>query len=284
MPVIGNPIPLTIVGDTKTRFAPPSSIYGETFVGRIPTYLIRQGEAADLNLSLRDENSELIFPSSLLENVSLACKFVEATDRREVLATIEDITDYDPDNAVVTVSIPEVIFNQAGVYEGYLGFHESGQLVKTVKFRIFTEPSPWGTVNSNLPSIQDCRMLLRDSSLVENELLGEHQFALEEIVDSIVNTVELWNSTPPPILQMRTTNFHDRSLMLVGVETFLFHRFIEWLRKNRLPYQAGGIATDEMNKLGEYLQAYQVRYQELVQRITKQKVMCNIRAGFARLG
>lgn len=281
MPVVGIPITGDQPGSLLTRSATVPNIFGEEVRSRKLAVRTSAGEVNSVSVPLYDDNGQLV--TGLPEGPA-KYRIAEAVKRTELLYEAE-IEGFDASEGRVIISPPQEIMTIPGIYDVSLGFFDKNEKLRyTRNFYIYNEPSTWGSSSTSaLPTIDTIRLNLRDSDVVENELLGDRQFGLEEICAAAIRTIEYWNNVPP-ITAADTRNFPYANLLQMGIEIHLFEILLEWYRKNRLPYNAGGISVDDMGKLNEYIAAVQSRKQEFIRLVQRTKVSENLRAAFAKLG
>lgn len=282
MPVVGSPIISDPPGSLLThRAAVPNNIFGEEVRSRKLAVRTSAGEANSVSVPLYDDNGQLV--TDLPEGPA-KYRIAEAVKKTELLYEAK-INGFDTTEGRVIISPPQEIMTIPGIYDVSLGFFDENEKLRyTRNFYIYNEPSTWGSSSTSaLPTIDTIRLNLRDSDVVENELLGDRQFGLEEICAAAIRTIEYWNNVPP-ITAADTRNFPYANLLQTGIEIHLFEILLEWYRKNRLPYNAGGISVDDMGKLNEYIAAVQSRKQEFIRLVQRTKVSENLRAAFAKLG
>jgi len=281
MPVIGIPITGDQPGSLLTRSATVPNIFGEEVRSRKLAVRTSAGEANSVSVPLYDDNGQLVTD---LPGGPAKYRIAEAVKKTELLYEAK-INGFDTTEGRVIISPPQEIMTIPGIYDVSLGFFDENEKLRyTRNFYIYNEPSTWGSSSTSaLPTIDTIRLNLRDSDVVENELLGDRQFGLEEICAAAVRTIEYWNNVPP-ITAADTRNFPYANLLQTGIEIHLFEILLEWYRKNRLPYNAGGISVDDMGKLNEYIAAVQSRKQEFIRLVQRTKVSENLRAAFAKLG
>lgn len=282
MPIVGIPLTGGVLPPTlsvRTPLVP--ELYGERVLNRKNAIRIVQGTKNDIEVPLRTETGALL---ELPGTIEFKYKIAEAIHKTSAIVS-GNITTYDLDKNEVVVPVGAEISDTPGIYILYIGvFDLEGNLIFSKEYFIYNEPSAWGSTNScALPSIDEVKLNLRDSDIVENELLGYYQFGVEEICFSALRVVEYWNSLPP-VTKIPTTAFSYNNIMRVGINVFLFEIILEWFRKNRLSYNAGGVAVDDLNKLNEYISALQFATQQFQALTQKTKASENIRAGYMRIG
>lgn len=281
MPVIGSPIDSGPSSSLHVRQAVVPNIFGEDAKGRKLAVHTIAGVSGAISLPIYDEFGNPLEP---IIGGQIKYRIAEAVKKDVSLYEGTDIS-FDTATSKATLNPPKEITDSPGIYDISVGLFDETETLKFVRnFYVYNEPSSWGNATTSaLPSLDSIRIHLRDSDLVENELLGSYQYGLEEICAAIVRTVEYWNSTPP-LTASDTRNFSHPAILHAGLEVHLFEILLEWYRKNRLPYSAGGVNVDDMSKLNEYMVAAQGRKQELVRLIQRIKTSENLRSAFARIG
>lgn len=127
------------------------------------------------------------------------------------------------------------------------------------------------------PSIAEIRLHLRDSDPAENSLLDTIQFDVAEIAMAIEYPVLYWNESNPPICQNYNTHtFPFRFWWLEAIVSRLYISAAHWYRRNHLPYQAGGVAVDDLNKADDYEKIGQQKWAEFKDFVLKKKVGFNL--------
>lgn len=283
MPVIGIPIaPSDLPSNLYVKSVNASTLYGESVLERRPGVRTFAGAENAFSVALINDDGEHIIAD---DSFTFKCRFAEAIKNTTL---IEEVTGdiLDVDYSIVQFEIPTSVSDIAGVYIASVGIFISDKLRHTYNIWIYNEPSVWSSIDKSaaLPSLDEIRTLLRDSSPVENEILNARQFGIEEYAQAAVETVRLWNDTPPFIGDLTTINFPSHHIYVNGMMYFLFEMLVEWYRKNRLPYSAGGVNIDDMNKLQEYMAEAQQKFQEVRILIQRSKSSLNIIGGFGKIG
>ena len=130
------------------------------------------------------------------------------------------------------------------------------------------------------PSLAEIRLHLRDYPEC-NLLLDDYEFDAAEITLAIERCVMYFNETLPPISRyFDTKNFPYRYHWLEGISYYLFTIAANWFRRNRLPYQAGGVSVDDTGKEKEYLQAAAMFEKNWKDWVRLKKYSLNIEEGF----
>ncbi|MFA5572410.1 MAG: hypothetical protein WDA42_04825 [Candidatus Bathyarchaeia archaeon] len=195
------------------------------------------------------------------------------------------VTVLDEDQGTISFNLPTGVRNTAGIWLAEIGVVENDTLVFNNELYVYVERSSFGSRPNGPPNIADIRLSLRDSDPFESELLSTNTYNLVEICHAATRAIQIYNEMPPSLNTFRKTtcNFPHRSLWTQGTQALLFDALIEQYRKNRLPYQAGGVSIDDQNKLQEYHAAAQQNIQEFKQRSMELKAQANVERGYGYL-
>jgi len=287
MPVIGIPIETHEISDSLfITSADPTTLFGEEILTRRLGVRLFAGADKAVKVALLNENGQVLIPSSV---ALMKVRFSEAITFETLIEEV-DVTEYDPESGTAVFEVPASVADLPGVYLASLGiFLEDGdstRLVSQKNLWVYNEPSVWASnpYSCALPAWEEIKLLLRDSSPIENELLQKQFYDVEEVAQAAVETVRIWNDTPPLICVKTTQNFSYGQLWRLGIRYYLAEIVLEWFRKNRLPYSAGGVTVDDMNKIQEYSIVQQQVGQEFKQTMLRLKVQRNIAASFGKLG
>lgn len=172
-------------------------------------------------------------------------------------------------------NVPGIFLAEAAVFNG------DGDIVFVNQFYLVVNRGITGLrlEQNGPPSIAEIRLHLRDSDAKENELLEAVQFDLAEIALAIERPILYWNETPPPISQRYTTDtFPFRYHWLEAIVGQLYMMAAHWYRRNQMPYQAGNVSVDDMNKSQEYEQIGQLRWKTYREWVLQTKVRMNAEA------
>ncbi|GIW59025.1 MAG: hypothetical protein KatS3mg087_0091 [Patescibacteria group bacterium] len=286
MPVVGIPIPSYTLSDLSIKTISPREIFGEKVFGRRLGIVNPSGQSLTLDIVLVDDDGNIILVG---DNTSIKIRYSEAI-KFDRLIDETDYLGFDPDNGVVQLEVPNSIISLPGVYLCSVGIFlvvdSSNKLITTKNIWLYNEPSVWADniYGCALPTWEELKLLLRDSSPVENELLDKLFYDVEEVAQAAVESVRYWNEVPPPITFHTTQTFPFGAIWRLGIRYYLSEIVLEWFRKNRLPYSAGGISVDDMNKLQEYAMVQQQVGNEFRSLVLRQKVRMNLSYGFGKIG
>jgi hypothetical protein len=167
------------------------------------------------------------------------------------------------------------------------------QLVKNVNIvhsnvlYLYVDPGIFGVLSgvvSGPPSLAEIRLHLADYPEV-NLLLDNYEFDEAEIAFAAVRCIQYFNELPPIILRrFDTKTFPFRYNWLNGICHNLFLMRCNYFRRNKLPYQAGGLSIDDLGKEKEYLQAAMQYGEDFKQWAKHTKVRMNSDEGWSSLG
>jgi hypothetical protein len=192
----------------------------------------------------------------------------------------------DPASGMMVAAIDPAALGGPGIYVAEMAvFNSDGTCVAVSnQFYLVVEESLFGdTTRNGPPSLAEIRLELRDSSMLESELLDDSvSWDNAEIVVALRNVVDYWNESLPPIPPAYTTqNFPYRYWWKQGVKAQLFRMAAEWHRRNQVAYSAGGISYDEHGqKAQQYDQAAGEIWTEYRQWVQQKKMAANLDQGW----
>jgi hypothetical protein len=187
---------------------------------------------------------------------------------------------------LVKVQIPIGIRTNPGVYRVEFGiFNDADELLAVDRCLLLMESSAWAESGlKGPPLLSDIRVGLKDSSPVESELLESHMWDVTDICTAIARTVQYWNTTLPPVGKRTTNHFPYYEIWMLGIQYYLFEIIEEDFRKNRFKFSAGGVTTDDKDRLQEYDAALQNRFQRFTKMLLQQKASLNFNLGYGWFG
>jgi hypothetical protein len=184
--------------------------------------------------------------------------------------------------------LPNAIIREPGIYlEEWALFTSDGRMLFSnqglcfVKRGLFGLSTDTGKYGLGPPSPEEIRLTLRDSAAADNYLLDNVEFDGAEIAQAVLRPVQYWNDIPPPLRPALTTKtFPFKEIWLKGIQAYLYRMAANTYRRNRLSYNAGGVAVDDQNKEQEYAAAGSSMLREFQDMVQAKKVEINI-AGFS---
>ena len=199
-----------------------------------------------------------------------------------------DASSPDPPSGLMVAEIDPGKLGGPGIYVAEMGvFDAAGECVAASnQFYLVVEDSLFaGAIKQGPPSIAEMRLELRDSSMLESELLDDSvSWDNSEIAVALRNVVDYWNESLPPIATYTTQNFPYRYWWKQGAKAQLFRMAAEWHRRNQIAYSAGGISYDEHGqKAQQYDQAADALWKEYRQWAQQTKMAANLNAGWGEL-
>jgi hypothetical protein len=182
----------------------------------------------------------------------------------------------------------------AGIYECYIERYipngdqpnqaGDGWRIDTWPMLLAVEPTAMGLLNEHVNGpllIPEVRLALLD---VDNQndgapfssLLDDTEFTDVDIIFAQRRVVQKWNETPPPVSLYTTNNFPYRYHWLEATTGHLLLMSASRYRRNRLAYQAGGVAIDDQSKADEYERAGQIKLQQFDEWMRNEKYRINM--------
>jgi hypothetical protein len=179
--------------------------------------------------------------------------------------------------------LPEEIIRCPGIYaEEWAIVTEDQRVLFTnpvylwVNRGLFGMNATPGQDNSGPPTIDEIRLSIRDNSADDNLLLDDIEFDSSEFAQAAIRPVQWWHETPPPLRDRLTSiTFPFREMWMKGIQSELFLTAAHHYRRNKLNYNAGGIAVGDMDKEKEYAQAATALRQEFQDMVIRKKVEIN---------
>jgi len=248
-------------------------VENQPILAKIPSLLTSRGVTPVVEMVLRDSEGRPINMTNCGYNSSNSSVSSSGTPFPQVIGKIReainissavpaidlDAAVWDADSGTIRCRLPAALTAMNGIYRGQWAFKDSeDSILFTSKFYLFVDRSEFTieeVKNVGVPSPDDTRVFLRDSSPEDNYLLSELEFDLTEIVESMIRCIDHFNSAQPPIPQkFDTTNFPNPVVLLNGTMGYLYQIAAKHYRRNHLPYSAGGMQIDDKNKANEYEQ------------------------------
>lgn len=187
----------------------------------------------------------------------------------------------------IRVALPDLAVNQAGLFWVDFGITNSvGQLVVANRALLSIERTLFGdTGQTEGPlDMQEIRDMLLDT-VQENTLYGQLEFSDNQIVHSILDPLQEWNETPPPLYPPATAaSFPYRYHWKFAVIANLLMAAANNYRRNKLMSQAGGIAVNDKDRDIPYMQTAMAMRQEWKDWLIAKKVEINCQLATGTVG
>ena len=269
-------------------------IYCRDIPGKMRAVAVRRNQLAKVQLQILDDNGDPINLTTLCddEDRSLAVRLVEAvTGVGECGALEAEGTEVAPATGTIEFEVPKAVTKASGVYlceAAVIGEDddEEERVVVSNTFYLLVERGLFGNEGSNYgpPGLNEIRTNLRDQPEL-NRLTDEFDFDLSELCEGLVRTVNQWNSMPPLLgFGYNTQNFPWRNEWLDSLTAYLFGMAATYFRRNHLPYQATGLAVDDLNKFKEYEAAWMAMRDKWENWVRANKAQINMENGWGILG
>ena len=132
------------------------------------------------------------------------------------------------------------------------------------------------TKRDNTPlGLSEVRLALRDTCPEFNTLLLDVQFSDTEIAFAMTRPVDEWNESVPDVGHYTYATFQWRENWLKATMGHLLQTAAYWYARNKLPYTAGGVAINDMDKDNPYLTLSAQLKSEWKDWMTRKKVEIN---------
>lgn len=95
---------------------------------------------------------------------------------------------------------------------------------------------------------EELRAFLRDDPVL-NELLEGKESSDGQMKQAILDSIEDWNTTQPPLTAITVENHPSPRLMIRGAAVEILDSAAIYYARNQLPYSDGGISVDDKNKM-----------------------------------
>ena len=130
--------------------------------------------------------------------------------------------------------------------------------------------------------IREVRAYLRDDPLL-NELLDGKESTDGQIKTSLLDSVDDWNITDPPLAIINVKTHPSRRLLVRGAVIEIMQSAGIYYARNRLDYNDGGIAVRDKDKWSEYSQIIQFMKSDYESKKISRKKSLNIALGFGQI-
>ena len=245
------------------------------------TVTINSGQCATIDWIMRNREGNAVDLAACLSGGTNTVKFrmsdglsgsLTADSENAATATVVSSSD-----GHVRVDIEAADVSHAGIFLGEFALIQpdgctifSNRMYVSVQGGLFSDGKITGP-----PTAAEVRLFLRDYQQ-ENELLDTVDFDDSEIALATYLPIQFWNEIPPFIGTYDTRNFPYRYHWLIGICAHLYSIAAEHHRRNRFPYNAGGMQIDDKGKSGEYEQKSAQMMQEFKAFAQRRKVASNL--------
>lgn len=127
------------------------------------------------------------------------------------------------------------------------------------------------------PTLDEIRIIMRDSGPEDNPLLQDVEFSDSEILYALVRPIRQFHELPPPLRRhvFNTKMFPYREHWIKATAGHLYAAAASFYRRNRLQHSSGGMNIDDRNKEREYNNIADRMLGEWLNFIQAKKVQCN---------
>lgn len=161
-----------------------------------------------------------------------------------------------------------------------------GPLIAPGVTRCFLEVQPTSLdgVGSDMLSIAELRLAMRDQTPQANYLLDDVEFTDAEIIYAMRRPIDLWNETPPDVIRYAPSNFPYRYHWTNSVIGHLLIQASFHKLRNHLSYSGGGVAVDDSSRWTAYAQLGRGMVEEYKNWVLLKKVEINVAHAFGYSG
>lgn len=198
-----------------------------------------------------------------------------------------EILDQAEHRGFVSFLLQEEHLKRVGIFElfveRYIKDGGNGKRIDTWPVLMAVEPTAMGLLNIRGRGpllIPEIRLALLDldngtDGAPFSNLLDDTEFTDVDIVFAQRRVVQLWNETPPSVDIYTTQNFPYRYHWLEATVGHLLMMSANRYSRNRLAYQAGGIAIDDQSKAREYMELGNQKMAEFKEWMRNEKYRLN---------
>lgn len=254
----------------------------------------RQGNAVDLSgcfpessASVSAESvsvSESSVSASASDAGSVVVRFAgcdQGGDIYEVTGSVQDAS-----AGKVRFAPPAEVMGIAGIYTMSIGIvNSAGAVVLQNTALLSVEPTLFGDTGQRVgpPTVGQLRVHLRDFPQ-ENELLGDYEFDVTEILQAIVRPVQQWNETPPPVARFSCSNFPFKFHWQQAIVGELLRTAAHSYMRNEYQAEHGGIRGNLKAKHRQYMEISELYATEWRRFVKAKKVEINAGMAMGSLG
>lgn len=251
--------------------------------GAVPVINIFQGQPANIALWAFDKNGS---PVDLSGTGPYECYLIMKDaptcyhKRFKVTGTIDST---DAAKGKVNVTLDHVNTHFAGIYYAQLVIEDDHHNTLWLNnYWLVINPSLDGKP-SGIISIAEVRLILRDECPAQNFLLDDFEFNDSQIMACIRMPVDEFNEKYQPRTTYSPRNFPWRFHWTRAAAGYALNIAAHGYARDHLPYQAGGVAVDDKNKMASYLQLSKQLLDEWRVFIRETKLQLNIAGGYGVL-
>lgn len=196
------------------------------------------------------------------------------------------------DGRTVAIDLPSVVVDLPGVHTLQFRIVDGGGIERVRnEVWVYVDRGLWGSdggtpMESGALTTAEIRNAIRDHPGA-NRLLGEFEFDAAEIAMAVVASVQTFNAEFPPMpTKVSTVNWpvEWRWQLMDGVLSRMFDVAVAYHRRGMLPYSAGNVSINDLQKEMPYLQASQLYGQRFTKWCKFIRTSLSMRGGFASLG
>lgn len=257
---------------------PVPKLYEDSLYGAPCAVRVDQGTGAWLRFGLYSGQTGApikieIGSYSTPPNIDVRFREASGYDPRVYVPDDDDTPSLATDGRSVLLPLPLEIKNQAGVYTAQVRVTDGNEIERNRStFFVIVDRGLWladGSHPNDLgpPTYDELRTAIRDHPGA-NRLLQNFEYFLGEVAQALVGGVQLYNTTfPLGSRNFSTINWPSqwRRQLIDGALAHLFETASAYFRRGHLPYNAAGVAIDDLDKhetYGKSAEMYRTRFKE----------------------
>lgn len=183
-------------------------------------------------------------------------------------------------DGTVSLTIPDTSLTLPGMFFASFDITRKtdNKIVKRIPAYLNVEPA-LSEVQQYTPwTLGQVRQSLMDRGSEDNFLIDDTEFSDGLIIQSVLKSVSVWNSTPPEDGNYTYTQvtFPDQSLLEDGINGYILKSVALNLTRNRLASNTGGISVDDKQRADPYMKLSEMYLDRFNTAIMKQKYIQGI--------
>ena len=170
--------------------------------------------------------------------------------------------------------------DRSGMFVATVGVLVDETLVFQMPIYVEFESTVFRADDNSTLSIADVRAELLDNCPGANYLLDSLEYDDSSIMRAMRRAVDTYNETNPPCSSYTYSTFPFRSNWLKATVAYLLQSIAHRYRRNKMSYQAGGVAISDQEKAEEYLELGMEMEKAYLAWVVQTKVAVNIGLGY----
>lgn len=261
-----------------------------------PFVRMSQSQQKTVDLVVRDETGAAL-DLTTLETPYLSSSSAGVNELEVRLAASTTFSALTPifaaDGEITDATLGEVRFEftptmtqYAGIFLASLGVFWNDTLKHQQMVYLEFMPNNFGATTSAGPlTVPEVRMDIADVCPDANYLIDELEFTDAEILHCMRKAVDMFNETPPRVIQYRYDNFPHRAAWLGATGAFLLRMIWHRYARGTLDYSAGGISVrDQRYQADTYIREAKQSLEQFREWSQSVQVAQNIELAYGSVG